>query len=408
MKGKEGSAGHEPRLPLSGIRVLDASTVLAGPTVAQMLGDFGADVIKIEHPKGDSMRSFGYDKDGVPLYWKLTSRNKRCITLNLSCSEGQELLKKLVADADVLIENFRPGTMERWGLGYDTLSALNPRLVFVRVTGFGQTGPLANQPGFGTIAEAMSGFAFINGDPDGPPTLPPVGLADTVAAHYGAYGTLCALYERDAQGSGKGQVIDLSIYEPLFATCGYQSTLFDQLGIIQQRMGNRSAANAPRGVYRTKDGKWVALSAATPSVTRRVLLLTGGEVVANDPRFQTAKGRREHNDELDEIVGGWIGRHTLDEVLSEFAKVEAAAGPVLDIEQIFSHPHFLERNNIVTVPDEELGTVRMQNVFPFLSRTPGQIRHAGGRLGMHNEEILGEELGYTPEQLAELKERGVI
>ena len=366
-----------PRLPLTGVRVLDASTVLAGPTIAQMLGDFGADVIKVEHPKGDSLRAFGYDKDGVSLYWKLVNRNKRCITLNFSTSEGQELIKKLVAGADVLIENFRPGTMERWGLGYDRLSAINPRLVMVRVTGFGQTGPLAEQPGFGTIAEAMSGFAHINGDADGPPTLPPVGLGDTIAAHYGTYATLCALYERDAQQSQRGQVVDLSIYEPMFAACGYQATLFDQVGKIQRRMGNKSAANAPRGVYQTRDGRWVALSAATASVTRRVLLLTGGPQVADDPRFQTGSGRRQHSDELDRIVGAWIAARSLDEVLAAFAEVQAAAGPVLDIEQIMEHPHFQARQDIICVADGELGTVRMQNVFPFLSRTPGVVRHAG-------------------------------
>jgi len=395
-------------LPLRRVKVLDASSILAGPTLAMMLGDFGADVIKIEHPQGDGMRHFGYDKDGVPLFWKVVNRNKRCITLNLSKPEGQAILKDLVRDADVLIENFRPGTMERWGLGYDALAAVNPRLVMVRVSGFGQTGPLAPRPGFGTVAEAMSGFAFINGDPDGPPTLPPVGLGDTVAAHYGAFATLAALYERDAAGSGQGQVVDLSIYEPLFSACGYQTTLFDQLGVVQQRLGNKSAANAPRGVYKTRDGHWVALSAASASVTQRVLTLTGGPEAAADPRFQTARGRREHSDELDRLVGDWIAARTQEEVLDAFEQAQAVIGPVLDIAQIMSHPHFAARKDVIEIDDPELGTVKMQNVFPFLSRTPGRVRHTGGRLGEHNEAIYGDELGFSAERLARLREDGVI
>lgn len=402
------SAATRDGLPLRRLKVLDASTILAGPTLAMMLGDFGADVIKIEHPEGDGMRHFGYDKDGVPLFWKVVNRNKRCVTLNFSKPGGQAILKDLVRDADVLIENFRPGTMERWGLGYEELAAVNPRLVMVRVSGFGQTGPLAPHPGFGTVAEAMSGFAFINGDPDGPPMLPPVGLGDTVAAHYGVYATMAALYERDAMGSGKGQVVDLSIYEPLFSACGYQTTLFDQTGVVQQRLGNKSAANAPRGVYRTRDGHWVALSAASASVTRRVLTLTGGPGVASDPRFQTGKGRREHSDELDRIVGDWIAARTQEEVLDAFEKAQAVVGPVLDISQIVSHPHFLARHDVIEIEDQDLGKVRMQNVFPFLSRTPGRVRHTGGGLGEHNDAVYGGELGIATEHLARLREDGII
>ena len=393
---------------LDGVRVLDVSTIVAGPTISMVLGDFGADVVKVEHPTGDSLRAFGYHKNGIPLCWKLLNRNKRCITLNLNHSEGQGLLKELVRDADVLVENFRPGTMERWGLGWDKLSAINPRLVMVRVTGFGQTGPLASQPGFGTVAEAMSGFAYINGDTNGPPMLPPVGLGDTIAAYHGVFATMFALYERDAKGSGLGQMIDLSIYEPMFSACGYQTTLFDQIGFVQQRLGNRSAANAPRGVYRTKDDKWVALSAAAPSVTRRVLMLTGGAEAADDPRFQTAEGRRKHNDELDKLVGDWIARRTLEDVLRAFDDAEAAAAAVFNIEQILHDPHYAARGDIVTVDDPELGQVRMQNAFPFLSRTPGRVRHAGPALGAHNEDVYGKELGIDQEKLARLHSDGVI
>lgn len=392
--------------PLNGLRVIDAATLFAGPVIASLLGDFGAEIIKIEHPSGDALRKTGYQKDGVPLWWKVVGRNKRCITLNLK--SGGDIFKKLVSTADVLIENFRPGTLESWGLGWDVLSELNPRLVMVRVTGFGQNGPYANKPGFGTLAEAMSGFAHITGMPDSPPTLPPFGLADGIAAQYGAFATMFALYERDAKGSGMGQYIDLSLYEPIFALLGYQPTLYDQLGVVQNRTGNRSINNAPRNTYSTKDGRWVALSASAPSIVKRVLTLTGGEQVAADPRFQTAADRVKHIEEIDAIVGGWISRHTLDEVLKIFEEYEGAVAPVYDIAQIFEDPHFKARNDLISVPDAELGTVKMQNAFPFMSRTPGQVRHAGQPLGYETKDILQDELGLSDDDIADLKKRGVI
>ena len=402
------SAKPNSPLPLSGLRVIDASTIFAGPIIATTLGDFGADVIKIEHPTGDSLRKIGYSKKGVPLWWKVVSRNKRCITLNFSKPEGQALMKRLLAKADVLVENFRPGTMEKWGLGYDVLAALNPRLVMVRVTGFGQTGPYHERPGFGTGAEAMSGFAHITGEANGPPTLPPFGLADGVAAYHGVFATMFALYERDAKGSGKGQVVDLSIYEPLFSLLGYQPTLFDQLGVIPGRTGNRSLNNAPRNAYQTSDGRWVALSTAAPSIVKRVLRLCGGVSAADDPRFQTSAGRVAHIDEVDGIVARWIAARPCYEVIAAFEKAEAAIAPVYDIEQIFRDPQYLARPSIVTVPDEELGPLRMQNVFPFLSRTPGRIRHAGPKLGQHNEEIYCREMGLDRAQLERLRSEDVI
>jgi formyl-CoA transferase len=395
-------------LPLKGLRVLDCATIFAGPLVAAILGDFGADVIKIEHPSGDPLRSVGQKKDGIPLWWKVVSRNKRCITLNLKSEAGGEIFKMLVAEADVVVENFRTGTMEKWGLGWETLSAINPGLVMVRVTGFGQTGPMRGQAGFGTLAEAFSGFAHITGETDGPPTLPPFGLADGVAAHYGVFAAMFALYERDAKGSGLGQYIDLSIYEPLFALLGYQPTLFDQTGMIQGRTGNRSINNAPRNTYRTKDDHWVALSAAAPSIVQRVLTLTGGEEAANDPRFETSESRIAHVEEVDAIVGGWIAMHDLDEVLRNFEEANAAIAPVYDISQIFEDPQYLARQDIISVPDGELGSVRMQNAFPFLSRTPGEVRFAGARLGEHNQEVLGGEIGLDDGDFQRLRKMGAI
>lgn len=399
------SAPKEP--PLKGLKVIDAATVIAGPTLAMHLGDFGADVLKVEHPRGDVLRYTGYQKDGVGLWFKMSNRNKRCITLNFSKPEGQAIFKRLVAEADVLIENFRTGTMEKWGLGWEDLKAINPKLVMVRLTGFGQTGPYKNRPGFGTVAEVFSGFAHITGDENGPPTLPNFGLADGIAASYGASAVMYALYHRDVQG-GEGQFIDLSIYEPIFQILGPQPLQYDQLGVVQQRMGNRSKNNAPRNTYETKDGKWVAISTNAPAIVTRVLTLCGGEEAANDPRFATPQSRVEHIEEVDGIVADWVKARNLDEVLAKFEEAEAAIGPAYDIAQIFEDPQYCARNDIVTIEDEDLGPVKMANAFPFLSETPAQIRHAGPRLGRHNDEVYGEELGLGADEIAAMKKGGVI
>ena len=394
--------------PLAGLRVVDASTVIAGPTIGMIMGDFGADVIKVEHPRGDVLRDTGAQKDGIGLWFKMANRNKRCITLNFGSDKGQELFKKLIETTDVLIENFRTGTMEKWGLGWEDLKRINPRLVMIRVTGYGQTGPYRHRPGFGTIAEAFSGFAAVTGDPDGPPTLPNFGLADGVAAAYGTFAAMFALYHRDAQKSGEGQYIDLSIYEPLFQVMGPQPLQYDQLGVVQQRFGNRSKNNAPRNAYETKDGHWVAVSTNAPSIVERVLTLCGGPEAAADPRFQTPKGRVEHIDEVDGIVASWIADHDLKTVLSEFEKAEAAIGPAYTIDQIFEDPQYQARNDIVELDDEDLGKIRMTNVFPVMSATPGKVRHAAPRKGQHNAEVYGDVLGLSAEELAALKEDGTV
>lgn len=394
--------------PLQGLRVIDASTVIAGPTIGMLMGDFGADVIKVEHPRGDVLRNTGYQKDGVGLWFKMANRNKRCVTLNLGAEKGQAIFKDLIRSTDVLIENFRTGTMEKWGLGWEDLKAINPRLVMIRVTGYGQTGPYKNRPGFGTIAEAFSGFAAVTGTPDGPPTLPNFGLADGVAAAYGTFAAMFALYHRDAQKAGVGQYIDLSIYEPLFQVMGPQPLQFDQLGVVQERWGNRSKNNAPRNTYQTRDGHWVAVSTNSPAIVTRVLTLCGGREVAEDPRFQTPQSRVEHIEEVDGIVADWVARHDLDVVLEEFNKAEAAIGPAYTIDQIFKDPQYQAREDIVEIEDEDLGTLRMTNAFPFMSETPARVRHAGPRKGQHNTDIFTDELGLSAEELQKLKDEGVI
>ena len=397
-------------LPLEGLKIVDIAVLFAAPTISQNMGDFGAEVIKVEHPRlGDSLRALGAAKNDVPLWWKITNRNKKCVTLDLNTPEGQEILKQLVADADVLTENFRPGTLERWGLGWEVLHALNPRLIMVRVSGFGQTGPYKNKPGFGTLAEAMSGFAHVTGQPAGPPTLPATGLADAIAGQFGTWAVMFALYERDHK-SGKGQMIDLSVLEPIFAIMGDQAITYDQLGIIQQRTGNRvPSIGAPRNTYQTKDGKWLALSANAHALAGRVFAAIGQPELINDPRFKDNRARVAHIDEVDAIVGGWIGTHTAEEVLKRFDEYECAIVPVYDIADIFADPHFQARETITTVPDPDLGPVKMQNVIPKLSRTPGTIRGtAPTHMGEHNEEIYCGKLGMTRERLAELKEKGVV
>ena len=393
---------------LGGLRVLDISTVIAGPHLAMMLGDFGADVIKVEHPqKGDPLRGTGYQKDGVGLWWKMANRNKRCVTLNLGQPAGADVFKRMVADADVVVENFRTGTLERWGIGWEVLHAINPRLVMVRVTGFGQTGPYRSRPGFGTVAEVFSGFANITGAEDGPPTLPNFGLADGIAASYGTSAVMFALYHRDVHG-GSGQYIDLSLYEPMFQILGPQALQYDQLGVVQTRMGNRSKNNAPRNTYQTRDGRWVAISTNSPAIVERVLTLCGGAEAAADPRFQTPQGRVEHIDEVDGLVRDWIIERDLDEVLNEFEHAQAAIGPAYDIAQIFEDPQYLARNDIVEVDDAELGTLKMANAFPFLSETPGRVRHAGPKHGEHNDAVYLGEVGMSEDELAQLRRDGIV
>lgn len=361
---------------LAGVRVLDLSSLYAGPWIATSLGDHGADVLKVEHPRGDDARRWGLSRGEIPLWWKVISRNKRLVALDLHEPADRDLVRELAARADILIENFRPGRMESWGLGYERLSADNPGLIMVRVTGFGQTGPRSHEPGFGTLAEAFSGFAHMTGAPDGPPTLPPFGLADGIASAVGTSSALMALYWRDVCG-GTGQVIDLSLYEPLFSLLGPQVVEYTQTGRIQQREGNRSPRTAPRNAYPTRDGRYVVLSAGTQQIADRVFAAIGRPELAEDPRFCSAAARRENAEEIDTTVAGWIAAHELAEVLAVFAAHQAPIAPVYDTAQIVADAHYLARSSIVSVPDPDLGEVVMQNTLPRFSRTPGRIRHTG-------------------------------
>ncbi|WP_425247127.1 CaiB/BaiF CoA transferase family protein [Streptomyces sp. NEAU-NA10] len=395
-----------PRAPLTGLRVLDMATLFAGPLAATMLGDFGAEVIKIEHPaKPDPSRGHGPSKDGVGLWWKLLGRNKRTITLNLSTPGGRATLLRLAATADVIVENFRPGTLEKWDLGWEELSAANPRLILARVTAFGQFGPYAHRPGFGTLAEAMSGFAAITGEPDAPPTLPPFGLADSIAGLATAYAVMTALAARDR--TGEGQVVDMAIIEPILTVLGPQPLWYDQLGHVQERTGNRSANNAPRNTYRTADGTWVAVSTSAQSIAERVMRLVGRPDLIDEPWFATGADRAAHADVLDEAVGRWIAAHTRTDVLAAFEKAEAAVAPVQDVRDVMTDPQYQALDTVTTVDDPELGPVRMQNVLFRLSSTPGAIRWAGRPHGADTEAVL-TELGLAPADLAALRAEGAL
>jgi crotonobetainyl-CoA:carnitine CoA-transferase CaiB-like acyl-CoA transferase len=391
---------------LTGLKVLDISTVYAAPITAMLLGDMGADVLKVEHPNGDPARTHGWNREGHGLWWKVIARNKRAVTLNLSTPEGQELLRELAADADVLVENFRPGVLEKWGLGPDVLLQRNPRLVVLRVTGFGQEGPYAERRAFGTLMEAMSGFAHQTGQEDGPPTLPPFGLADGVAGIAGAYAVLTALYHRDARG-GAGQVIDLSLLEPLLGILGPGPTVYDQLGIVAGRHGNRSPNNAPRNAYVTRDGRWVAISASATSIAARVMRLVGRADLVEKPWFASAGERSRRAEVLDGAVQKWIAARDLEDVLAAFEDAGAACAPIYDVEQLVNDPHVLARDTITTVDDEDLGPLKMQNLIFRLGDTPGAIRWPGRRLGQDNEAVYAS-LGVDAPRLAELRAKGVV
>ena len=393
--------------PLVGFRVIDLGMIFAGPLVATNLADLGADVIKIEHPKGDDVRKTGRFKNNRGLWWCVSSRNKRLISVNVSRPEGAEIVRKLVQTADVFIENFRPGRMQEWGLDYETLSATNRGLVMLHISGYGQTGPYHERPGMGTLAEAFSGFAYITGEADGPPTLPSVPIADGVASLSGTYAVLAALLARERNG-GIGDEIDLSLYEPLLSILGSMVIDYDQLGHITQRRGNRSTWTVPRNAYRTQDGKWVAVSSAANSIAPRMFRAVGREDLANDPDLATNPQRLQRVDELDGAIAKWIGEHTLDRVLQRFHEFDVVAGPIYDVAQIFNDPQVQHRQTFTETADAVLGKVRVQNVVPRFKRNPGRVRWLGkADIGADTEAVLGE-LGYSNDAIEGLSADGVI
>jgi len=393
--------------PLADLTVLDLSTIISGGTATSMLADFGARVIKIEHPKGgDPLRSWGPFLNGHSLWWKVVARNKRSVTLNLSQARGQEILMTLAERADVLVENFRPGTLEKWGLGPERLLERSPGLVVLRVSGFGQTGPYRHRSGFGTIAEAMSGLVSITGFPDSPPLVPAIPLADEVAGLTGAMAVAMAIHHRHR--TGRGQVIDVSLYEPLFRLLIPHVAQYRALGIEARRTGNAFPDAAPRNLYQASDGTWIALSATSQRVFERLAAAIDRPELVTDPRFADNTARVQHRDALDAILAAWMAARTQDEALARLDESGAVAGPVYDVPRILADPHYAAREDVIAVPDADAGELSMVGVVPKFSDTPGAVRATGPALGEHNHEIYGGWLGLGDDEIARLTAEEVI
>ena len=398
----------EAQGPLHGVRVVEAATLAAGPLVSTAMGEFGAEVIKVEQPgAGDPLRTWGDRKDEVGLVWKSMSRNKRCVTLDLRQRDGQELFHRLLDVSDVLIINNRPSALARWGIDYESVHQRHPRLVMLHVSGFGGGGPKSDSPGFGTLAEAMSGFAHLTGQPDGPPTLPPFMLADGVAALAATYAVVMALYHRDVHG-GSGQLVDVNLIEPLARLIESSTLAFDQLGVVTGRVGNRLDASAPRNTYRTADDKWLAISSASPNLVARVYCAIDRPDLAEDPEYVDPLPRQKRGREIDELVADWVRRRTLADAMAVFEAASVAAAPVYDAEQLLDDEHLRSRGTFVRIEDPELGAVTVQAPVAVLSGTPGRITHLGRGLGADNAAVYGELLDIDADRLAALSAAGVI
>ena len=395
--------------PLQGIRVLDLSSFISGPFCTTQLAEFGAEVIKVELPGvGDAFRRFGTpSRSGDSLIYLSEQRNKKSITLDLRKSEGAEILKQLAADMDVLVENFQTGTLEKWGLGWDVLSALNPRLVMVRITGYGQTGPYRDRPGFGRIANAFGGLSFLAGYPDRPPVTPgSATIPDYLTGIYGAYGAVLALRARDI--TGKGQVIDIGLYEPVFRILDELAVAYHYTGRVRQRMGPGTVNAVPHSHYPTKDDRWVAIACTTDKIFERLAQAMGRPEVAGSGKYGTLKQRSEHRQEIDDFVTSWTRSLDRAQVLEICEAHQVPCGPLYAIDEIFGDPQYRARGNILFVNDPRAGEVAVPNVVPRLSETPGGLDWLGPPLGAHNQEILGDRLGLDAARLAELKSKGVI
>lgn len=391
-------------VPLSGIRVVDLSRLVAGNMVSLQLADQGAEVIKVEDPKvGDPLRA--WRTKGLSLHWKVYARNKKSLAIDLRPQAGRDLLLDLLATADILIENYRPGTLEAMGLGPEVLHARNPRLIVVRITGFGQTGPYRDRPGFGTLVEAMSGFAAKNGFGDRPPVLPPLAMADMISGLYGAYAIMVAL--RVVERGGRGQIIDLPLLEPMISVLGPEAAMYKVSGEKPKRTGSRSLTTSPRNVYETSDGRFIAMSASIQAMAERVFRAIGRADMIEDPKFRTNTDRVRNIDECDGIVAAFIAARTLAENMAIFEAAEVTANPVYEIDQLIEDPHVHERGVLVEAPDAEAGSVLMHNIIPRLSETPGRLRVPAPSLGQHNAEILSS-LGRDTAAIAALTAAGVI
>lgn len=395
--------------PLTGVRVIELGQILAGPFCGRLLADFGAEVIKIEEPtRGDPLREWGLTKNGRGLQWPVQARNKKCITLDLRHPRGRDILLELVKRSDVLLENFRPGTLEKWNIGPDVLHEVNPDLVIARVSGFGQTGPYKARVGFASACEAMGGIRYINGYPNQPPPRMGISFGDTVAAMVAFQGILAALYYRETSGKG-GQVVDVSIMEACFSLLESTLTEYQQLGVIREPSGTGLKGIAPSNIYKSRDGKWLVIAANAPNLFPRLCKLMGRPELADDPKFATHQARGENQEELDAIVAEWAAQHDAAELDRMLTEAGVVSGPIYNIEDIYHDPHYRARDMIVEMDDPELGTVAVPGIVPKLSKTPGSLNWTGPwELGAFNQEIYGTLLGMSDAEIEQLKQEGII
>jgi crotonobetainyl-CoA:carnitine CoA-transferase CaiB-like acyl-CoA transferase len=394
--------------PLQGLKVLDIATIVAAPFAASLLADYGADVLKVELPSGDGARGFPPFKEGKSLWWKVTNRNKKFITLDLRKPEGIELLKKLLPEFDVLVENFRPGTLDKWGLTKEVLWSIQPRLVILRATGFGQTGPYRDRPGFARIFEAMGGLTYITGEPGGEPMHAGYPIGDAIGGVFGALGIVSALWKRAKDPDAPGEEIDLSMTEATLRLLEFLAIEHDQLGTVRERSGNANQYSAPAAVYRTKDDRWVSLAGSTNVLYANNCRAIGRPDLIEDPRFANNGMRTERKDELNAIFSAWCARHSLDEVLAAFHAAQGTIAPIYSIDQVFADPQVQARDAITSVPDKDFGSVRMQNVVPRFVNDPGKVHSTGGAIGQDNAEVYGTWLALSEAEQQQLKKSGVI
>lgn len=397
----------KPHGPLAGIKVVEMGTLIAGPFGGRLLAEFGADVIKIEVPQnGDPIRNWRVLHNGTSLWWYVQSRNKKCITLDCGSPEGLEILKSLLMDADVLIENFRPGTLDKWGLTKEALEEVNPRLIVSRISGFGQTGPYSKRAGFGAIGESMGGIRHLTGYPGQAPTRVGISLGDSVAALYSVIGILMALYNRDLNG-GEGQEIDVALYEAVFSLMESMVPEYDQKRVIRERTGSVLPGISPSNVYLTKDGKYAVIAANGDAIVQRLLKLMGREDLLNDPRFSSNEQRVKHMAFIDDLITGWTSTLGLAECLDQLNAHGIPAGPIYSIEDIFADPQYKARDMILDVAHPEFGQLKVPGIVPKLSKTPGSVKWLGPKLGEHNVEVL-KGIGLSEQQIQRMAEKGVI
>ncbi len=402
----EQNVSREATLPLADLRVLDLGNMIAGPFCSHMLADFGAEVIKVELPSGDPLRGWRAQYKGMSLFWMILGRNKKTITLNLRHPAGQNIVRRLAACCDVVVENFSPGTMESWGLGYEQLSTENPGLVMVRISGFGQTGPKKHAPGFASVAEAIAGLTYLTGSPNGSPSRTGVSLADSLAGVYGAFGAMVALHER--QRTGRGQVVDMALTEGILSVLDDIIPAYDCLGLVRERAGGAIPGIAPSNNYPTSDGKWIVIGGNNNNVFRRLVGALGRPELAEDVRYATDKARAVRSEELDALIGEWTKQHTLADLLERLQAAGVPAAPINSAAEVVNDPQFIDRQSIVRVPIEEGETVLMPGVVPQLARTPGYISHTGRSVGADTEAILTELLGASSEDIEKWREEKVI